>query len=116
MLEGVQRRATKMIPSLRNLSFEERLKKLGVFSLRRMRLRGDIDVFKMIHGNDKINLGKNCCIDEDERTRKHSFCLQIRRHVNSNIGLAAEERGLSGEPNAEFRPFDALLGEEKQKL
>ena len=31
MLDGVQRRATKMIPSLRNLSYEERLKRLGVF-------------------------------------------------------------------------------------
>ena len=31
MLEEVQRRATKMIPSLRNLSYEERLKRLGVF-------------------------------------------------------------------------------------
>ena len=33
MLEGVQRRATKMIPSLRKLSYEERLKRFGyVFS------------------------------------------------------------------------------------
>ena len=49
MLEGVQRRATKMIPSLRNLSYEERLKRLGMFSLRRRRLRGNnIEVFKMI--------------------------------------------------------------------
>ena len=57
MLEGVQRRATKMIPSLRNLSYEERLKRLGMFSLRRRRLRGDmIEVFKMIQGIHKVNL------------------------------------------------------------
>ena len=57
-------------------------------NVRRMRLRGDmIQVFKMIHGNDKVNLGKLCCIDEDERTRKHRLCLKIRRHVKSNIGL-----------------------------
>ena len=51
MLERVQRRATKMIPSLRNLSMEEKFKRLGLFSLRRKRLRGDIiEGFKMIHG------------------------------------------------------------------
>ena len=83
MLEWVQGRATKMISSLRNLSYKERLKSLGIFSLRRRRLRGDmIKVFKMIHGIDKVNLGKLLCIDEDGRTRKHSLCLKIR-----NIGL-----------------------------
>ena len=44
-------------------------------------------MFKMICGIDKVNLGKLFCIDEDERTRKHSLCLKIRRHVNSNMGL-----------------------------
>ena len=71
MLEGVQRR---------NLSYEERLKTLSMFSLRRRRLRGDmIEVFKMICGIGKVN--KLFCIDEDKRTRKHSLCLKIRRHV-----------------------------------
>ena len=66
-----------MIPSLRNLSYEERLKRLGMFSLRRRRLRGDmIEVFKMIHGIDKVNLGKLFCIDEDGRTRKHKFMFK----------------------------------------
>ena len=27
------------------------------------------------------------CINEDKRTRKHSLCLKMRSHVNSNIGL-----------------------------
>ena len=40
MLNLVQRRATKMVPSLRNLSYEERMRRLGMFSLRRKRLRG----------------------------------------------------------------------------
>ena len=47
-----------------------------------MRLRGDmIEVLKMIQGIEKVNLGKLFCIDEDRRTRKHSSCLKIRRHV-----------------------------------
>ena len=42
-----------------------------MFSVGRRRLRGYmIEVFKMIHGINKVNLGKFFCIDEDERTRK----------------------------------------------
>ena len=59
-----------MIPSLRNLSCEERLKRLGMFCLRCRRLRVDmIAVFKMICGIDKVNLGKLFCIDEDEKKK-----------------------------------------------
>ena len=59
MLEGVQKRATKMLPSLRNLPYEERLKRLGMFSLRCRILRGNmIELFKMIRGTDKVILGK----------------------------------------------------------
>ena len=59
-----------------------------MFSLRRRRLRVDvIEVFKMIRGTDKVNLGKLFCIDEEERTRNHILCLKIRRNVNSDIGL-----------------------------
>ena len=46
-----------------------------------------IEVFMMIHGIDKVNLGKLFCLDEDGRTRKHNLCLKIKSHVNSNIGL-----------------------------
>ena len=41
----------------------------------------------MVQCIDKVNLGKHFCIDEEGRTRKHSLCLKIRRHVNLNIGL-----------------------------
>ena len=72
-LKGVQKRVTKMIRSLRNL-YEERLKRLDIFSLRHRRLRGDmIEVVKIIQNIDKVNLGKLFCIDEDGRTRKYSL-------------------------------------------
>ena len=64
------------------------MKRLGMFSQRHRRLRSDlIEVFKMIHGTDKVNMGKLFYIDEDERTSKYNLCLKIIRRVNSNIGL-----------------------------
>ena len=41
MLEGVPRGATKVALSLRKLSYDERLKKLGMFSRRRKSIWGD---------------------------------------------------------------------------
>ena len=41
MIEKVQRRTTKLIPGLRDLSYEERLKECGVTTLETLRLRGE---------------------------------------------------------------------------
>ena len=88
MLEGVQRRATKMIPALKSLSYEDRLKKLNMFSLKRRRVRGDmIEVYKMLNGLDKVDLGRLFVVDQGDRTRKHSFHLKIRRHVERDLSM-----------------------------
>jgi hypothetical protein len=50
MLEAVQRRATKQIPGMKDLSYPERLRKLKLPTLSYRRVRGDmIELYKITH-------------------------------------------------------------------
>ena len=56
MLGKIQRRATKLIPGLGDLRYEERLKECGLTTLETRRLRGDqIEVFKILKGYENID-------------------------------------------------------------
>jgi len=79
LIEGVLRRATKLIPSLKDYEYEERLRRIGLPSMRHRRDRGDmIEVFKYTHGLYKVNC--DLLIPDTSRvTRGHDFKLLKRR-------------------------------------
>ena len=76
-IEGVQRRFTRLIPGMSGLSYEERLDRLGLYSLEFRRLRGDlIETYKILKGLDRLDAGRLFPMLGKSRTRGHS--LRIR--------------------------------------
>ena len=70
MLERIQRRATKMIPELRDLSYEERLRECDLTILETRQLRGDqIEVFKILNGYENIDSNIFFSLKKDSRMR-----------------------------------------------
>ena len=79
-LERVQRRATKLIPHLRNKPYEERLLELNLFSLTKRRLRGKlIECFKIIKGFSKIEMENLFSFAPELPTRGNGLKLMGRR-------------------------------------
>ena len=72
LVERVQRRATKLVPTIRHLSYEERLRALKLPSLQYRRRRGDmITMYNIMH--ERVNLDKEelFAAPPTARTRGH---------------------------------------------
>ena len=75
-LERVQRRATRLISEISQLSYEERLQKCRLTNLETRRIRGDqIEVFKIMHGYERLNKDMFFRIKNNSITRGHSLAL-----------------------------------------
>ncbi len=85
-LEKVQRRATKMVKGLRNLSYEQRLQSLGLYSLEQRRLRGDlIETYKLVTGKENFDYKSFFTLTKNRFfLRGHTLKIEKRR---SNLNI-----------------------------
>ena len=90
-LEGVQRRATKLVPSLSNLPYSERIAHLKIPTLEYRRIRQDLlFLYNFAHNNIILNTSTRCNICRSDTdmlipvtsgTRGHPFRYKILRHT-----------------------------------
>ena len=84
-LENVQRHATRQIPALKGMSYQERLRRIRLPTLRYRRLRGDmIEVYKLLHNVYNPTLPSLLSPLKDSTTRGHKLKLPKNR-ARTNI-------------------------------
>ena len=85
-IESIQRRATKLVPIVKDLSYENRLKTLGLPTLEYRRDRYDmIQVYKALHDIDDIKW-QNMFTLSANQTRGHHLKL-VKKRCNTTQRL-----------------------------
>ena len=99
VIERVQRRATKMVPELRNLSYEDRLRALDLSTLKFRRDRADlIETYNILTGKHLLNTDCQCQMCPNKQmflktlsttTRGHSMKLQLQKATGNRFHFFA---------------------------
>ena len=94
LLERVQRRATKIVPALKHLPYEERLRRLNLTTLEERRVRGDmIETYKLLTRKEDISPDRfftkaevrgDPDLTHDMKLFKHRFNKDVRKYFMVN--------------------------------
>ena len=80
LIEKDQRRATKLLPELKNLDYPTRLRKLNLLSLVYRRERADVlQIYRIIHGLDHIDCNMFFELEEGTFSKNKKVRVDNRR-------------------------------------
>ena len=92
-IEKVQRRATKLLPGLQDMSYRDRLLSLGLPTLEYRRLRADlIQTYKLISGLESVPYSKFFDLDTSGTTRGHPLKIRLQRTNTASYGSVYRHR------------------------
>jgi len=86
LIEKVHRRATRLLPHLEVLEYEERLSVLNLYSMEQRRQRGDLILMYRIMTDDlMIDKTKLFTMDGDSKTRGHGLKVKMTENVKLDV-------------------------------
>ena len=80
-LEQVQRRATRLVPQLRDIPYEDRLKAMNLTTLEERRTRDVIETYKLLNGLENVNCNQFFKVIREgpsTQTRGHPLKLETQ--------------------------------------